>query len=158
MPRTDIDRLGDDSRIWIFAISPALDEPGSVRLLQRVDAFLDGWAAHGTPIASARDLIEGSFLVVAVDKRSETSGCSIDRMFGTLKDLERELGVSILDANRIFFRHGDGEVGALPRDAFRQNADPDTIVFDTLAERLGEVRTGGWERRAADSWHAQLLG
>ncbi|HEV7923123.1 MAG TPA: hypothetical protein VGR02_20255 [Thermoanaerobaculia bacterium] len=157
MPRTDIDRLGDDSRIWIFAISPALDEPGSVRLLQRVDAFLDQWAAHGAPITSSRDLIEGSFLLIAVDQRSETSGCSIDRMFGTLKELERELHVAILDANRIFFRHGDGEVGALPRDAFRRNADPDTIVFDTLAERLGEVRTGGWERRAADSWHAQLL-
>jgi hypothetical protein len=157
MPRTDIDRLGDDSRIWIFAVSPALDEPASVRLLQRVDAFLDQWAAHGTPIDSARDLIEGSFLVIAVDKRSETSGCSIDRMFGILKELERELHVAILDANRIFFRHGDGEVGALPREAFRQNADPDTIVFDTLAERLGEVRTGAWERRPADSWHAQLL-
>ncbi|MBV9497613.1 MAG: hypothetical protein JOZ54_25480 [Acidobacteria bacterium] len=157
MPRTDIDRLTDDSRIWIFAISPTLDEQGSARVLQRVDAFLDQWAAHGTPINAARDLIEGSFLVVAVDKRSETSGCSIDRMFGIFKELERELGVAILDANRIFFRHGDGAVGSLTRDAFRSNADPDTIVFDTLAERLGEVRGGGWERRAAESWHSQLL-
>lgn len=157
MPRIDMERLGDDSRVWIFGISPALDEGKTATLLRRVDAFLDQWAAHGAPIASARDVVEGSFLVVAVDRRSETSGCSIDRMFGTLKDLERDLGVSILDANRVFVRHGDGEVGAVTRAEFRQSGDPDTHVFDTTAERLAEVRSGSWERRAAESWHAQLL-
>jgi hypothetical protein len=157
MPRTDIQRLGDDSRIWIFGISPALDETKGVRLLRRIDAFLDQWAAHGTPIGSARDLVEGSFLVIAVDRQAETSGCSIDRMFGTLKELERELGVSILDANRVFVRHGDGHVSAVTRAEFHESGDPDTHVFDTTAERLAELRSGSWERRAAESWHAQLL-
>jgi hypothetical protein len=158
MPRTDIEHLPNDSRIWLFGISPALDERKSSRLLERVDEFLADWNAHGQPIRSARELREGSFLVIAVDKQAETSGCSIDRMFGTLRQLERELGVAILDANRIFIRHGDGGVDAITRAEFARRGDRHTIVFDTTAERVGDIRSGAWERRAEDSWHAKLLG
>ena len=65
-----------------------------------MDEFLDRWTAHKMPIASARDLLYGSFLVIAVDKKSETSGCSIDKMFGLLKQIERDYAVAILEANR----------------------------------------------------------
>jgi hypothetical protein len=130
MPRIDMQQLPDDARMWIFGISPPLDSARSARLLQHVDEFLGDW----------------------------NSGCSIDRMFGTLRRLERELGVSILDANRVFVRHGDGRIDAVPRADFSRSGDRHTIVFDTLAERLGDVRSGRWERHAEDSWHARLLG
>jgi len=157
MPRVDISRLPDPSRIWIFGISPALDDPKSARVLGAIDAFLDQWAAHGQPITSARDLLHGSFLVIAVDQRSETSGCSIDRMFGLLQSLERELDVSVLDPNRVFFLNKEGSVSAITRAQFRENALPQTVVFDTVAERLSEIRTGSWKRPARDSWHRALL-
>jgi hypothetical protein len=157
MPRTNIERLNDDARIWIFGISPALDEARSAAVLAQVDQFLDQWASHGTPVTSARQLLFGTFLVVAVDQQSETSGCSIDKMFGLLKHLESSLGVAILDSSRIFARDGHSDVHAYARPEFRENGDPDTIVFNTLAERLGDVRNGGWEKRAADSWHRALL-
>lgn len=154
--RVNIDQLTDNARTWIFGISPALDAQQSEVFLHRIDAFLDQWASHGAPIRAARDLREGSFLVVAADERSEKSGCSIDRMFGTLKDLERDLGVQILDANRVFLRE-HGSVRAVPRGSFGDAANADTPVFDVTAERLGEVRSGAWERRAGDSWHRHLL-
>lgn len=154
--RVNIDQLHNDSHIWIFGISPALDDAESATLLAQVDAFLDQWASHGTPIRAARDLREGSFLVIAADPQSERSGCSIDRMFGTLKSLERELNVQILDSTRVFVRD-EGNVRAMPRNQFRDSANADTPVFDVTAEKLGEVRTGTWERRAGDSWHARLL-
>jgi len=157
MPRRDLKQLSDDAYIWIFGVSPALDEAGEVKMLQRVDAFLDKWAAHGAPIDSARDLIEGTFLVIAAAKTSERSGCSIDRLFGTLRQLESDLGVAILDANRVFFRHGDGRADSMTRSEFRDKAEAHTTVFDTTAETLREVRSGTWERRAGDSWHRELL-
>ena len=157
MPRRDLKQLSDDAYIWIFGVSPALDEAGEVKMLQRVDAFLDKWAAHGAPIDSARDLIEGTFLVIAAAKTSERSGCSIDRLFGTLRQLESDLGVAILDANRVFFRHGDGRADSMTRSEFRDKAEAHTTVFDTTAETLREVRSGTWERRAGDSWHRDLL-
>ncbi|HVG25383.1 MAG TPA: hypothetical protein VND45_14595, partial [Thermoanaerobaculia bacterium] len=133
--RVTIDQLSNDAHVWIFGISPALDARQSDVLLRQVDAFLDQWAAHGTPIRGARDLREGSFLVIAADENCERSGCSIDRMFGTLKNLERELNVQILDSNRIFLRDG-AAVRAVPRPEFRNAANSDTAVFDVTAERL----------------------
>ncbi|HEV7238782.1 MAG TPA: hypothetical protein VGQ36_06040 [Thermoanaerobaculia bacterium] len=154
--RVNIDQLSNDAHIWIFGISPALDAPQSATVLRQVDAFLDEWAAHGVPITGASEVREGSFLIIAADENREKSGCSIDRMFGTLKALERELNVKILDANRVFLRD-HGSVRAVARGEFRNAASPETPVFDVTAEKLGEVRTGAWERRAADSWHRQLL-
>jgi hypothetical protein len=154
--RVNIDHLSNDAHIWIFGISPALDEQKQSTLLAAVDALLDNWAAHGVPIRGARDLREGSFLIIAADENREKSGCSIDRMFGTLCSLERELSVSILDANRIFLRQDDG-VRAVARGEFRNAATHDTTVFDTTAEKLGVVRSGAWECRASHSWHRHLL-
>lgn len=152
---TNIEQLGSDAYVWIFGISPSLNEEQQADVLRHVDAFLGTWAAHGTPILSARDLREGSFLIIAADARAEKSGCSIDRMFGTLRELEQRHNVQILDSNRVFFRH-DG-VRAVPRHQFRDVAGAGTVVFDTTAETLGQIRTGAWEKPASESWHRQLL-
>jgi hypothetical protein len=157
MPRVDISQLPDDSRIWIFGVSPALDARQSSRLFSVVDRFLDDWSAHGQPIVSGRELLHGSFLVIGVDRRSETSGCSIDRMFGLLRQLEKELNVAILDPNRIFCRDGSGIVTAISRRDFGERGRADTVVFDILAERIGKIRGGDWEKPARESWHRALL-
>jgi hypothetical protein len=157
MPRVDISQLPDQSRIWIFGVSPALDDRKSSRLLGAIDEFLNRWAAHNQPIVSARDLLHGSFLIIAVDQQSETSGCSIDRMFGLLQEMERELGVTILDSSRIFCREADGRVRAISRTNFRNEGSLQTIVFDTVAERLDAIRSGRWQTPARDSWHRRLI-
>jgi hypothetical protein len=149
--------LNDDAYVWVFGVSPRLDEAESAAFLSRIDLFLDQWAAHGTPIRSARELRDGSFLIIAADSGGERSGCSIDRMFGTLQQLEREHGVKILDPARVFFRHGDGRVDAITRAEFREKGDLHTIVFDTTVERLGDIRQGAWEKKAEESWHQELL-
>jgi hypothetical protein len=154
--RVPIDQLSNDAHVWIFGISPALDAEKSAYVQRTVDAFLENWNAHGVPITGAAEVREGSFLIVAADEHREKSGCSIDRMFGTLRQLERELGVQLLDSTRIFFRD-QGDVRVTARGDFRNAANKETRVFDITAERLGEIRQGAWERRVADSWHAQLL-
>jgi len=157
MPRTEITNLSDESRVWVFGISPALDPSQQDTLLRAVDSFLGTWTAHNQPIKSARDLREGSFLIIGVEKTEETSGCSIDRLFGTLRKLEAEFGASILEAARVFFRHGDGRIGAMTRAEFRERGDRHTVVFDTTAQTLGAIRSGAWERPAEKSWHRELL-
>ena len=154
--RVNLDQLSNDAYVWIFGISPSLDAHKSDALMRQVNSFLENWAAHGTPIPGAAELREGSFLIVAADEHREKSGCSIDRMFGTLKQLERDLGVAILDSNRVFLRDQDG-VRAVERSEFRNAATLDTPVFDVTVERLGDVREGAWEKPAAESWHRQLL-
>ena len=157
MPRIPMEQLPDDARVWVFPISPPVTNDGSMLILHTVDAFLADWNAHGKPINGARELIDDTFLVIGIDREAETSGCSIDRLFGVFKQLERRLAISILDANRIFYRRGDGFIDAVTRTEFRQNGDPHTRVFDTTVDRLGEVRHRRFEKPAQESWHARLL-
>jgi hypothetical protein len=157
MPRIELDHISDSAYTWVFGLSPRLDAAKEATLLRAVDVFLARWAAHGQPITSAREIKDGSFLVIAAESDSERSGCSIDRLFGTLRGLESELGVSIVDANRVFYRSAEGSVEAASREGFARTGRPNTVVFDTTAESLGDIRSGRWERPAADSWHRHLL-
>src|SRR5688500_18633434 len=118
MPLTDLKQLPDDSKIWIFGVSPALGQDQERRFLSELDAYLSAEPAHVHPIRADREPREGSFLSVAVDTAAETSGCSIHRMFGAPQRLDRSLRVCIRDSGRAFVRHGDGRADATSRANF----------------------------------------
>lgn len=162
MPRIAFEQLPDDARVWVFGSDRPLTDDQEARFLEAVDHFLDGWAAHGTPLTVARDWRLGRFLHVGLDEASvPPSGCSIDAMVNQLKDLERELGVVLVDNAPVWFAD-DGGVQRVSRARFRDLAtsgavQPDTTVFDNSVTRLAQVRNGQWERPAGESWHARLL-
>ncbi len=159
--------LPDGARLWTFGTSRLLAPDEEARLLAATDRFLEGWKAHGHPLAAAREWRLGRFLLVAVDDRiTPPSGCSIDALVRTLGAMERELGVELVGGAPLWLRRVPGEgpdaVERVSRDEFRRRAaegeiDGDTLVFDLTLTRVGELRAGEWERRAADGWHAWLL-
>jgi len=164
MPAVPFDQMPSDARLWVFAAPHALAEADAQRLLERVDAFLARWAAHGAPVVGARDLRHGQFLLVASDERATgVSGCSIDSLFHALADLERELGTDLRRTSAfVFYRDADGAVRAAERPAFRQLAgagqvSESTPVFDNTIGTVGELRAGGWEKRFGESWHARTF-
>ena len=57
MPAVPFAQLPDHSRVWIFGASRPLTSDESNRLLEQVDRFLDGWAAHGAPVVGATVVI-----------------------------------------------------------------------------------------------------
>ena len=100
--------------------------------------------------------------MVAVDERTAPpSGCSIDALVRELKDLEGRLGVPLVDHHAIWYREGK-EVRRVERPAFRALAEagevsPATVVFDNTVTRLGQLRSGQWERPAEDAWHGRAF-
>jgi hypothetical protein len=163
MPAIDFDRLPDDARVWVFAASRALSGAEQASLLSRVDDFLARWNAHGHPVVGARDLRHDQFLVLAADERATgVSGCSIDSLFGALRQVQQELGATLLDSTTVWFRDRDGHVRGLSRPEFRALArsggvDADTVVFDNTVATVGDVRQGRWETALRDSWHARAF-
>ncbi|HWK90335.1 MAG TPA: hypothetical protein VNP72_10075 [Longimicrobium sp.] len=163
MPVVPFDHLPDDARLWVFAAARPLDHDQRGRLLERVDTFIERWAAHGAPVVGARELRHGQFLLVGADERATgVSGCSIDTLFHTLGELEREMGVPLRDSSLVFWRGEDGAVAAEPRPRFRERAragqvGAETVVFDNTVTSVAQLRAGRWERRLADSWHARAF-
>lgn len=163
MPVVPFDALSDDSRVWVFAADPALDEARSRRLLELVDDFLGQWAAHGEPLTCGREWRDGRFLVVGVDQSTTAyaSGCSIDGLYRKLAEFEKQSGASLLSRDRVFYRDAGGEVRSVSRDEFGELAGsgaigPDTTVYDTSISSLGEWRQR-FELPASASWHRALL-
>ena len=162
MPMVSFEALPSESRLWVFGVERALAQNEEETFLQAVDGFLENWVAHGAPLRCGRDWKRGRFLLIAVDEASmPPSGCSIDAMVRVLKDQERELGVEILDNSPVWFLE-DGEVRRSSRKEFgglaRSGAvGPDTVVFDNTVTRLGEARSGCWERPAEESWHKKAF-
>lgn len=162
MPKVAFQQLPDDARAWVFACQRDLSGDESERLLAAVDEHLEEWAAHGTPLHSARAWRDGRFLIVAVDERpAGASGCSIDGLFRVLRRLESELDTRLTAGGLVYYRDGPGAVRAASRDEFRQGSAEGSIsrntpVFDTAITSVGAYRSR-FEIAAGDSWHATLL-
>ena len=160
MPRLPLSSLSDDARVWVFASDRAIADGDAERLLTQVDEFLDKWHAHGSPLTSAREWRHGRFLLIAADGEG-ASGCSIDGLFRTLRNLGGEIGANLVTSGLVFYRDAAGDVQSSTRAGFTEAASsgavtPDTPVFDASLTTLGDVRDC-FERSAAESWHAALL-
>jgi hypothetical protein len=161
MPIVPFDSLPDNARVWVFGSSKRLSEKESAQLLASVDEFLADWKAHGEPLSAGRNFSEDRFLTIAADQDSaHASGCSIDGLFRSLKDLETRMGTSLLDRSLVYYSDGSG-VHSVHRDEFSSLAgagkvNGDTTVIDPTVTTLGEWRAR-FHSKAANSWHAGLF-
>jgi hypothetical protein len=162
MPKVDFESLPDSARVWVYGADRDLNENEQSQLLKEVDSFLDGWAAHGTPLASGRNWRDDRFLTIAVDQaKAGASGCSIDGLFRNLKQLEPKIGAKLVPSGLVYFRGADGKVQSVSRDEFsdlasRGEIDRNTEVFDVSVTSLGEWRSR-FKSQAANSWHQALM-
>ena len=162
MPRIAFEQLPEDARLWIFAAARELSDPERARLLEEVDGFIDQWMAHNVRLVAARDWRHDRFLFVGVDEAAAgISGCSVDALVRRMKLLQEELGVELVNHAPVLFRDGDA-IQRVSRERFGELADTgavslNTSVFDNTLARVGDVRAGCWEVRAADSWHARAF-
>lgn len=162
MSRVPFEELPGHSRVWVFGSNRPLDVAESRALLAEVDRYLDQWKAHGVPLRCARDWREQRFLAIGVDPTTEqASGCSIDGLYRSLRQLEQTLGTVLLAGGRVFYRAPSGE----PRSAGRQDVaalaargelTPATQVFDTSVTDAEGYRQR-FERPGAETWVASLL-
>jgi len=162
MPRIPFLNLPPEARLWIFPTSRPLSSGEEAELLSRVDAFLDEWTAHGTPLTSGRDWREARFLIIAVDESTAPpSGCSIDSLARVLKTLGAQWKMSFLDHSPVWFRE-EGGVRRVSRSEFAAlveagEVDLDTPVLDNAIVRLADLHGGGWEKPAGASWHRRAF-
>lgn len=155
-------QLPDTARLWAFGATTHIDDAQESALRTRLASFLEEWTAHGAALAAGLEVVEGRFLLVAVDEgTTRASGCSIDALVHRLQALEAELGLGLVDSSPIWYRRGD-EIERVTRAEFlelasRGEVTGDTTVFDLTLSSVGEARAGGLETPASESWHARLL-
>lgn len=162
MPRVSFDQLPPDARLWIFPASRALSDDEQQRVLAEADAFIDQWMAHGVPLNAARDVRHNQFVLIGVDESAAgASGCSVDALVRRMARLQAVLGLELVENGPVLYRNGQ-RIERVSRDRFadlasRGEVNLETVVFDNTLARVGDLRTGRWEVRAAEAWHARAF-
>ena len=133
MPRIAFDALPDSSRLWIFGAGDVLSDRAVAQVLDSAASFIESWAAHGTPLTGGCTLIEGRFLLVAVDQASvPPSGCSIDAMVRVLKGLEGEIGQPGYGIYQVVFSAARGVIYRVLAAARRSPFEADKLRYQAV--------------------------
>lgn len=155
------DQLPGDSRIWIYQSDRPFTSEQISLIRKKLNQFVENWTAHDKMLSSGFELFYDLFIVVGIDeKMALASGCSIDKSVNVMKELERELNLSLLDRMNFAYKM-DGKVFTVNREEFEQKRmegliTDETIVFNNLVDRKSAL-TEEWEVPMRFSWHAQLL-
>jgi hypothetical protein len=157
------DTLPDQSDCWIYAANRPLEAQEVAHLEQLFASFAQGWSSHGRKISGGCEILDGRIMIIAAHiEGGDISGCGIDKSLHLLQEAAASSGFSWASALSIVYRDENGQLVVSTRKAFREAAaagliDEETRVLDLSIRQLGALRSGGLERRAADSWHAALL-
>ncbi len=149
------------SRVWIYQSSKEFmpDQVNTFNELKNV--FLQTWESHGSPVKGKMELLHNRFIVVMIDEADERScGRSVDASIRFMKELEQELGLTLLDRMLVAYKKGEQiHSCTLPEfEALAQKGqvNKDTIVFNNTVQTIAEFEKG-WQVPAEKSWHGSRL-
>ncbi len=159
--RIDFEKMPDNARLWIYQADRDLSELDSNKIKEKLEPFLESWAAHGQELITAYTLKYNRFLMIAVDQESiPPSGCSIDASVRVIQDVQNQLNLDFFNRMDICFKNERGEVESLKMNDFRKmlkeiNHPEKLLVFNNLIQSKSEL--DAWEVEAQNSWHKQWL-
>jgi hypothetical protein len=152
-------KFDDEAPVWIFASSRELAPEEKERVSAAAREFVGMWKSHGEPLRGDAVVVDGRFLIVGVD--GDASGCSVDKLYDFVRQVERHTGAEFLNPGLVHFRSADGSIRSVDRPTFRELASrgevgAETEVFDPSLSTVGEFRQA-WPSRASERWHRQYL-
>ena len=155
------DKLPEESRVWIYQSNRIFTAAELDFIKANANDFLNQWTAHGANLQAAIDIPYDRFLVIALNESLQSaSGCSIDSSVRFIQNLEKQLGVILLDKMNVTYRNSN-KIEYISLKDFRNMAkkkvlNSDVVVFNNLVLDKKEYKTL-WEVPAISSWHARYF-
>lgn len=102
------DGLPGESRVWLYTADRVLAKAEIGGLVQALEAFIAGWAAHGQSLQASWRLEGGRCLMIALDESSpEATGCSIDTKVHWLQTIGKQMGVDWMSRSQVIHHKAD---------------------------------------------------
>ena len=149
------------SRVWIYQSDKEFDS-GQKKIFNELAAtFKANWESHGKAVKGSIELFYDRFIVLCIDEPDELScGRSVDASVRFMKELEKELNVSLLNRMLVAYREGDNIVSCTINEFEKLlsegKVNERTIVFNNMVHDLVEFNNN-WELPVSESWHARLM-
>ena len=154
------EELAEDSRIWIYQSNREFTEEEISEISIELEGFLESWTSHKKPFKSAFQIKYNRFIVIAVNKDFDISGCSIDASVGFIQFIEKKYKVDLLDKMNVAYKTNN-EIEFASLADFKnllksKSINGDTIVFNNLVSNIFEYNSN-WETSIKNSWHSRFL-
>lgn len=149
------------TKVWVYQ-APRKLEFGELELVKsKLTDFVDSWSSHGAIVNGTFEINYDQFVIVMADEASAgVSGCSIDGSVRVIKELESELGLSLLDKSIVAFQIGDEistmDFREIPKAVTSGEITSETLFFDNSINSLEQFQQR-WKVPAKDSWVARYL-
>lgn len=150
------DQITPNARLWVYQANRALTTDEIATVETALQPALTTWAAHGQPLLAAVKVVDGRFLLLAVDEGAGLpSGCSIDSSVHSVQAAGQSLNIDFMDRS-VTYLDADNRVQSLPLGSLKAAfADgiltPETTVFNTLVKTKAEY-LAAWHVPAAQTW------
>lgn len=157
-----LNKLAPHSRVWVFQANRFLTENEVEKINSELGNFIPQWASHGNEIYGDFTVEKSLFIIVGADeKKSPTSGCSIDSLTRVIKKLGDELNVNFLDRLMLSYEDSENNIKLLSMPEFKALMKKDQIkistkVFNNLIETKADLDTR-WYTSLNNSWHKNLI-
>lgn len=142
-----LQQLPDHSKVWLYQADRPFSTTEKEWVREVLLKFIQEWAAHGTKLAAAGEVVGDYHIVLAVDETAHgASGCSIDTSVRFIKGLGDELGINFFNRLNMLLEI-EGKLQLVP---FLQLSNyPTAQVFNPMIETLKEWREN-WKIPVAD--------
>lgn len=153
--------LPDTAKVWIYQSSRALTDQETQQAELILGVFVREWTSHAEKVTAEGAIIYNRFIVLAVDESLVAlGGCSIDSSVKTIRQLEQQFNITLLDRLTVAYREGVAIKTATQQsfiNLFEQGViHPNTIVFNNTVSTLSGFYEN-WEIPVSKSWHKRWL-
>lgn len=149
------------NRVWVYLSNKPFSEQIENDLKNDVQTFLLGWNAHGKALTAGFEILYHHFIIIkANEEQYSASGCSIDKQFQFIKEVEKKYNLNLLDrlvvaykkGNEVFVTHSSKIPQLLSDGVINEN----TTVFNTTLSNENEFKTS-FEIPLKESWLSKFL-
>ena len=135
----NFDDISDDSRLWLYASDIKLTGQQEAYILEHISKHLENWEAHKASLRAAVTILEGYFIIVALDEsKTLASGCSIDTLQKVIQDLEKVLSISLLNRLNIFCKIND-DIVCVPSSELSKRVSSETLFYDLTINKKSDL-------------------
>lgn len=153
----EFDKMPAHSRIWVYQADRKFSPEELDWISPRLKAFCEQWNTHGSLMPTSFTIKFGQVIVLAVDESQlGASGCSIDSSVRTLREIQEQLHVNILDQGKVGFLQSEEHLEVSPFLGLKSKVSEgiltaDSIVLNPVVQRKSDLEQN-WLIAAKDSW------
>ncbi|HXB92504.1 MAG TPA: hypothetical protein VNU72_09450 [Puia sp.] len=145
-----------DSRVWIYQSPRLFTMAEALKIEEMLEAFIQAWNSHGTPVNGYGNLFYGQFVILMADESATgVSGCSTDSSVRLIKEFEKLFQVPMFDRLTLaFFVKEKVQMVPLAQIPYALNngwITAETLYFNNTVSTKEELETK-WIIPLKNSW------